>query len=60
MGKKGKSCFDDLPMFSFGDAILLGGVWAGNSMGDAGSLEIIVETVIFTAPIRLDGTDFCI
>jgi hypothetical protein len=49
-----------MPMFALNRAILLVGVWAGNTVGDPYIFEIFVESAIFTAPIGLNTLNFLV
>ena len=45
-------------MLAFCDAILLGGMGAGNTVRYACALEIAMKAMILTTPVGLHGTNF--
>jgi hypothetical protein len=60
MRKQGKASFDNMSMLAFGYAILLRHVRASDSMKDALRSDVVRQTTIFAAPIRLKSTNFAV
>ena len=60
MGKNSQSRFNEMTVFTLGNTVLLGGVRARNSVRDARALEVLMQPMILTAPVGLDGFNFSI
>jgi hypothetical protein len=58
MSKESKACFDNVSVFSFGGAVLLVCVWAGDVVSDTMITKISMETAVFTTPIGLHTFNF--
>jgi hypothetical protein len=58
MDEKSYAGLDDVSMFSLSDPILLGSVRARDSVLNSLAIKELGETMVFSAAIRLEGTDF--
>jgi hypothetical protein len=58
--EQGKADFNNMSRLTFVYAILLGCVWASNTMKNALRGDVVRETKIFAAPVGLKNTNFCI
>ena len=55
-----KPGFNQVPVLPFSYTILLGCMWIGYAMRNTDTLKKFMQAVVFTPPIRLNRTDFCI
>lgn len=58
MGEECKACLNKMAVFTLRNPILLRCMRARNTMGNANTLEIFVETMIFPSPVRLNSPNF--
>jgi hypothetical protein len=58
MGKKSDARFNDVSMFSLGNAILLRGMGTRNTMKNSRGAEKLVKAMILPSPIGLNNQDF--
>ena len=60
MSQQSKACFNKMTVFAFSNAVLLRRVRARHTMRDASALEITMQPVILTTPVRLNNYDFSV
>ena len=55
MSQQSKTSFNQVSVFALGNAVLLGGVGARNSVRDACTKKITMQLMVFAILVRLDN-----